>query len=182
MARKRPRPFCAKCRWHFTPTHAYALNPTKSEWAYYAASVGTYPGNELTRNLSGSTQSQSSQLAEPLWTDPGLKSGTTVSKLISTLKRERERRTGGERIVKHSTKILAHKEKATTTTTPAGENIHGTLQRIHYKGIQLQQASPQAHNILKKQFYLNAEHTDRKIWPKCAELKGIISPGNVLQL
>ena len=30
------------------------------------------------------TQPQSPQLAEPLWTDPGLKSGISVRKLIST--------------------------------------------------------------------------------------------------
>ena len=37
------------------------------------------------------TLSQSSQLAEPLWTDPGLKSGISVRKLISTL-RQKERK------------------------------------------------------------------------------------------
>ena len=40
---------------------------------------GNLHGNKLTSNLSGNTQSQSSQLAEPLWTDPG-----RVRKLIST--------------------------------------------------------------------------------------------------
>ena len=34
--------------------------------------------NELTRNLSGNSQPQSSQLAEPLWTDPGIKSAELV--------------------------------------------------------------------------------------------------------
>ena len=33
---------------------------------------------------SGNTQEQSSQLAEPLWTDPGLKNGISVRELIST--------------------------------------------------------------------------------------------------
>ena len=47
---------------------------------------GTYQGNVLTRNLSGDTQPQSSQLAESLWTDPGLKDKSGVRKLISTLK------------------------------------------------------------------------------------------------
>ena len=46
-------------------------------------------GNELTRNSSGNTRSQSSQLAEPLWTDPGLKSGMHFKK-----KKERKRRPG----------------------------------------------------------------------------------------
>ena len=45
-------------------------------------SVGTYHYQELsspaTHNSSGNTWSQSSQLAEPLWTDPGLKSGIRV--------------------------------------------------------------------------------------------------------
>ena len=36
-------------------------------------SVGTYQGNKITPNSSGYTHVQSSQLAEPLWTDPDLK-------------------------------------------------------------------------------------------------------------
>ena len=47
-------------------------------------SVGPYQENELPRNLSGNTRPQSSQLAEPLWTDPCLKSGVGVRELIST--------------------------------------------------------------------------------------------------
>ena len=42
-------------------------------------------GNELTRILSGNTRPQSSQLAEPLWTDPGTTS-------VSTLKKKKKRR------------------------------------------------------------------------------------------
>ena len=37
-----------------------------------------------TRNLSGNTRRQSPQLAEPLWTDPGIKNGISVCDLIST--------------------------------------------------------------------------------------------------
>ena len=65
--------------------HAYTLDPTKSEWADYTAIqalCGNLSANELTRNSSGNTRSQSSQLAEPLWTDPGLKSGISVRELI----------------------------------------------------------------------------------------------------
>ena len=51
-------------------------------------SVGTYQGNELTRDSSQNTQPQSSQLAEPLWTDPGRKNGISVHELISTLKKK----------------------------------------------------------------------------------------------
>ena len=48
-------------------------------------SVGTYQGNKLTCNSSGSTPPQSFQFAELLWTDPGPKSGISVHELISTL-------------------------------------------------------------------------------------------------
>ena len=78
------------CRWQVTPKHAYTLDPTKSEWADYAAvqiECGNLSGNELTRNSSENTRSLSSQLAEPLWTDPGLKNGISVREPISTLKK-----------------------------------------------------------------------------------------------
>ena len=53
---------------------------------------GNLSGNELTHNSSGNTRSQSSQLAEPLSTDYGLKSGISVRELISTLKKKKRRR------------------------------------------------------------------------------------------
>ena len=87
VACKRPRPFCQKCRWQFTPKHAYTLDPSKSEWAGYAAvqaQCGNLSGNKLTCNSSGNTRPQSAQQAEPLWTDPSLKSGISVRNLIST--------------------------------------------------------------------------------------------------
>ena len=37
VARKRPRSFCKRCKWQVIPKHAYTLDPTKSEWADYAA-------------------------------------------------------------------------------------------------------------------------------------------------
>ena len=45
-------------------------------------SVGTYQVNKLTRNSSGNARQLSSQLAEPLCTDPGLNSGTGARELI----------------------------------------------------------------------------------------------------
>ena len=91
VARESPRSFCQKCRWQVTPKHAYTLDPSKSEWADYAAvqaECGNLSGNELTCNSSGSIWSQSSQLGEPLWTDPGLKSGISLRELISTKKKK----------------------------------------------------------------------------------------------
>ena len=97
MACKRPRSFYQKCRWQVSPKHAYTLDPSKWEWADYAAVQalsGNLSGHELTRNSLGNTRSQSSQFAKPLWTDPGLKSGISVRELISNLKKKKS--AGGE--------------------------------------------------------------------------------------
>ena len=64
--------------------HAHTLDPTKPGWADYAAvqaQDGNLSKNELARDLSGNTRPQSSLLAEPLWTDPGRKSGISVREL-----------------------------------------------------------------------------------------------------
>ena len=81
-----------------TPKKAYTFDPTKLQWADYAAvqaKCGNLSGNELTRNSSENASSQSSQLAEPLWTDQGLNGGISVRKLISTLKKKRRRGMNG---------------------------------------------------------------------------------------
>ena len=44
----------------------------------------THQRNELTRNSSRNARPHSSKLAEPLSTDPGLKSEITLRELIST--------------------------------------------------------------------------------------------------
>ena len=68
-----------------------ALDPSKSEWTDYT--VQHCPvlqcGNQLTCNSSGDACPQSSQLAEPPWTDPDLKSGICMSELVSTCKKKR---------------------------------------------------------------------------------------------
>ena len=68
--------------------------------------------------LSGNVRPQSSWLAEPLWTDPGIKCGISVHEPTSSSKnnnkKQKKHRWG---IVEHSPQILASKEKATTTTT-----------------------------------------------------------------
>ena len=55
-------------------------------------SVRTHQGNELTCNSSGNAMPQSSQLVEPLGTDPGLKGGTGVRELICTLKKKKKKK------------------------------------------------------------------------------------------
>ena len=91
MACKRHRLFCQKCSLQVTPKHAYTLDLTKWEWTDCRC-----PGimwepirNDLTCNLSWP---QSPQLAEPLWTDPGPKSGISMCELISTLKKNGEKK------------------------------------------------------------------------------------------
>ena len=99
VARKRPGHSAKSAGGRFTPKHAYTLNPSKSEWADYAAvqaECGNLPGNELTRNSSVNTRSQSSQLAEPLLTDPSLKSGISLREQISTSKKRKEMQAGNE--------------------------------------------------------------------------------------
>ena len=89
VARKRPRSFCPKCSWQVITEDEYTLDPTKSGWAVYVAVQalsGNLSGNELTCNSSRNTRSQSSQLAEPLQTDPSLKNGISVRELISASK------------------------------------------------------------------------------------------------
>ena len=75
-------------------------------------------GHELARNSSRNTRPQPSQLAAPLWTDPGLKSGISVRELISTKKKKHKKKTeGGESMTHPSPKDPRKREHATTTTT-----------------------------------------------------------------
>ena len=100
--------------------------------------VGTNQGNELTRNSSGNTRPQSSQLVEPLWSDPGVKSGIIVPELISTLKKKKS--AGGECIAEPSAKMLAERKShrcslvwiiSSVTVGKLGGYSHLSLVRIH---------------------------------------------------
>ena len=118
VAHKRPRSFCQKCRWQVTPKTHICPGPGKVRvgWLCFP-SILCEPiteENELTFNSSGNTWSESSPLAEPLWTDPGLKSGIDRCELAPLKK---IKRAGRKRIIKPPPKILASEEKATTTTT-----------------------------------------------------------------
>ena len=46
--------------------------------------------------VDGNIWPQSSQLAEPLWTDSGIKSGITARALISTSKKKKKAQAGNE--------------------------------------------------------------------------------------
>ena len=96
---KRPRSFCQKCRGQVTAKDTCTLDPVKSEWVDYTAVqelCGSLSGNVLSYNSLVNTKPQLTQLADPLWTDPGQKSEISVSELISTLKKRGGAGAGGE--------------------------------------------------------------------------------------
>ena len=107
--------------WLHLNTHTPLTQQSWSELCHCPGLVWEPIWKQLTQNLSGDIQPQSSQLAEALWTDPDIKSGISVCELISTLKKKKKSQRQG--MVKHSPKILVSEEKATTThhhTTAVG--------------------------------------------------------------
>ena len=97
----------------YAETHT-PLDPTKLEWADYAvvqAYCGNLSGNEFTCNLSGNFHPQLSQLAEPLWPDPGIKFGISVRELISTSKHQQKSAGGGMNGRTFSPKASQEREK-----------------------------------------------------------------------
>ena len=104
-------------------THTPLAQRSRSELTMLSKnSVAIYQGNELTRNSSGNTRSQSSQLAEPLWTDPGVKSGIVCASW-SSLWKKKKKNAGGKWIAEPSPKIIAAKKKprpsSSTPSTPS---------------------------------------------------------------
>ena len=67
------------------------------------------------RNSLGNARPQSSQLAEPLWSGPGLKSETGVRELISIFLKKEEKKRRREMIRRTIPKKVAREERATTT-------------------------------------------------------------------
>ena len=89
-------------------------------------SVGSYQGNKLTSNSPWNIRPQSSQLAEPLWTDPDIKSGISVRELISTQKKKKRKKEAqaGNEWSNILPKILASEE--TATLPPPNTPLNGT--------------------------------------------------------
>ena len=86
VALKRPRSFrqSAGGRLHLN-THTSLTQRSRNGLTVLSRhNVGSYQGNELTRHSSENTRPQSSQHAEPLWTDLVLKSKIDVRELIFT--------------------------------------------------------------------------------------------------
>ena len=74
-------------------------------------------GNELTRNSSGNIRSELSQLAEPLWTDPDLKSGISERELISTSKKKKKKAQAGNDLSNILPKSSQTRKKRTAPQT-----------------------------------------------------------------
>ena len=69
-------------------------------------------GNELTLNLLGNIRPQSSQLAEPLWADPGIKSGISVRELSSSKTKPKKAQAGNSNFVPKSSQLARKKPAA----------------------------------------------------------------------
>ena len=76
-------------------------------------SVGTHQGNKLTYSSPGNTGPQSSQFAEPLWTDPWPERVELQHTSWSPLKKHTKKGASG---VIDERSSLPYREKATTTT------------------------------------------------------------------
>ena len=76
-------------------------------------SVEIYQATNSHATRQGNSRPQSSQLAEPLWTDPGLKSEISVRELISIQKKKRS--AGGDRMLQPSPKSSGARRQATIT-------------------------------------------------------------------
>ena len=82
-----------------------------------ADSAGTSPETSSHATCQGTFgHSRLSSLSHCMWTDPSIKSGMSVRELIFTLTTTTINNTGGESMVEHSPRIMASKEKATSTT------------------------------------------------------------------
>ena len=111
VACKRPWSFCQKCRWQVTPKHTYTLDS------------------------SGNTQLQSSQLAEPLWTDPGRKSGISLSELISTLKKKHRQGMNCRTFSQNPRTRGRSQHSSTCVVWKAYTEDSGSLRRFDEKGL-----------------------------------------------
>ena len=116
LARKRSLSFCQKWRWQVTPKHAYTFWPNRVGMGWFCCCPGIVW--EPVRKQAH-TQLVREHLVTVItacwanvdWSWP--EEWNSVRKLIFTKKKKKS--TGREWIVKHSPKILAHMEKATTT-------------------------------------------------------------------
>ena len=88
-------------------------------------SVVTYQETSSYTTRQG-TQPQSSQLAEPLWTDPNLKTGINVRELISTLKKKRKKMQAWN----ESSNILPKSSQARKEPLPPSSSYPATVLRV----------------------------------------------------
>ena len=85
---------------------------TSPEMSSHTTCQGTWP--------------QSPQLAEPLWTDPGVKSGMSVCKLMSTLEEEKKAQAGNDWL-NYLPKVFATRKESHQPLSILFTVIHMTL-------------------------------------------------------
>ena len=94
--------YIPKCGRQVTDKHAHTTRQSRIELSMLSwHDVGTRQENQLTRNPLRNARLQSSQLAEPLRADPGVKKKTGASELVSIKKQNKQQK-------KPSSKILAY--------------------------------------------------------------------------
>ena len=114
VAHKRPWSYCNKCRWRVNLN----TDPRKQEWA------DCCPGRvwEPIRKTSSHANhkgllGQWSQIAEPLWTDPGLNSGIGVQNHIHLKKKKKlKAQAGNDSLNLNKNKSSYIRNKPTTKT------------------------------------------------------------------
>ena len=78
---------------------------------------------ETNSHVKGNTRPQSSQLAKPLWTDPGPKRGISLRELISTLKKKKKKRRRGTNCRTFSQNLRTRGNPPPKPPPPPDENI-----------------------------------------------------------
>ena len=93
-------------------THTLLTQQSQSELTMLSRfGVRVYKRNELTHHTSGNTLPQSAQLAGPLWTDPGLKSGIVVHNSCKLFALKKKKMQVGIAIENLPPKLLYVREK-----------------------------------------------------------------------
>ena len=131
-------------------------------------------GNKLSCELYGNAVPQSSQLTEPLWTDPGLKNGMSMYELMSS-KRKEKKGANREWFIKPLYKILACEENTTTTSGCDGASCSGS-------GIQVSVIVSLVCWALLTPFVCYSHHSKRNrsvaLFPEFVVITSLIQAGN----
>ena len=118
-------------------------------------SVGTYPETSSHATCQGAMQPQSSQLAEPLCTDRGRKSGISVRELIFNSKyNNNKKRSRG--MIEHSSQILESGEEAPTIFLSIAPSVYYC--QLHYQYISVNCATSLLLSVALSVYFCQLRH------------------------